>query len=262
MGVDVVIGILSKLNPYSLWNMCSTNRDYMRVCKENKDIILRNILRGHNVEYENSRSLLYLDRVRVRGVYQYRYVNISDYMREDGSYKLGEIFLRYKKLWYNESGEINVGGLGISNIPKMPRLRSLICEGNNLRELPDFDRLEVLDCRGNEIERLGRMPRLVELYVSNNPIREIGDLDSIEYMDGKLLKLERLYNMPSMSVITVGVSRKIKLEGIRGGEVRINILDVDGSKSMEFYMPETVDVYVSRLDIRLVEGDEVGINVD
>jgi hypothetical protein len=214
------------------------------------------------VDYEDRRSVIYLDRVRVRGVYQYRYMNILDFMRGDGSYKLGEIFLRYKRLWYNEMEELNVGGLGLSNIPKMPRLRSLICEGNNLRELPDFESLEVLDCRGNDIERLGRMPRLMELYVSDNPIKEIGDLDSIEYIDGKLLKLERLYNIPSMSVITVGVSRKIKLEGISGGEIKINILDVDGSKSMEFYMPETVDVYVSRLDIRLVESDEVGVDVD
>lgn len=253
MDVDVIIGILSKLDPDSLWSMCRTNKEYMRVCNENRDIILKNILKEYNVDYENPRSLVYMDRVRVRGVYQYKYINILDYKRGDGSYKLGEIFLRYKRLYYNESIEMNVGGLGLESIPKMPKLKRLICEDNSLKELPDFESLEYLDCRVNDIVKLGRMPRLVELYMDDNPIREIGGLESLEKLDGgKLLKLERLYSMPLIEVISVSTRGKIKLEDISGGEIKMRVLNVDRDKSLEGYIPETVNVYVSRLDIKLI----------
>lgn len=261
----MVIGILSKLDPESLWNMCSTNRDYMRVCKENRDIILKNILREYKVDYENKKSLLYLDRVRVKGVYQYRYVDMEDYRRGDGSYKLGEIFLRYKRLWYNETGELNVGGLGLSNIPKMPRLRRLVCDDNDLRELPDFESLEYLDCRVNVIEKLGGMPMLRELYMDKNPIREVGGLGRLETLEGgNLEKLERIWGMESLEFMKVHVISKIRMEDIRCNYCMIVVI-VDNMRSMEEYMPETINVYTRKLGVLQVvrQGrDDGGGEVD
>lgn len=250
----MTIGILSKLDPDSLWNMCSTNKKYMRVCKENKDLILRNILKEYNVDYKDPRSLVYMTRVRERGVYKYKYTDINNFKRVDGSYKVGDIFLRYKRLWYNERGELNVGGLGLSNIPKMPRLRKLICDDNELRGLPDFESLEYLDCRVNEIERLGRMPMLVELYTDRNPLREIGGLERLEYLGGgELLKLERLWGMESLEMVTLRVSGKIKLEDIRSEDgIEIVIEGRGGIRSVEEYVPETVNVFTSKLDIRML----------
>lgn len=258
MDTDVIIGILSKLDPDSLWSMCRANKGYMRVCKENMDIILRNVLREYNVNYKDPRSLVYIERVRVRGMRLYRYMDINNFKREDGSYKLGDIFLRYKRVWYNEVGELNLGGLGLTSIPKMPKLGRLICEGNDLRELPDFERLEYLDCSGNNIERLGNMPMLLELQAGNNPLREIGGLERLVRLEGgNLLSLERLWGMQSLDIVNVRVSRKIKLEDIRSeGGIVIDIMR-DGMRSIEEYIPETVNVYIGRLDLT-VKGDMGG----
>ena len=260
----MTIGLLSKLDPDSLWNMCSTNKKYMRVCKENRDLILKNVLREHNVDYKDPRSLVYITRVRERGVYKYEYMDINKFKRGDGSYKVGEIFLMYKRLWYNETGELNIGGLGIRNIPKMPKLKKLICEDNQLKGLPDFEKLQYLDCRTNEIERLGRMPMLVELYTGRNPLREIGGLERLEHLvGGELLKLERLWGMESLEMVTLSVSGKIKLEDIRSeGGIEITIQGREGIRSVEEYVPETVNVYVNRLDIRVISmgGGEVDVD--
>lgn len=253
MDVDAIIGILSKLDPDSLWSMCSTNREYMRVCKENKDIILRNILREYNVNYEEPRSLIYMDRVMEKGRYIYRYISMDEYKKEDGSYKLGDIFMRYKRLWYNESGELNLGGLGLRSIPRMPKLRRLVCEGNELSELPDFESLEYLDCSGNGIKKLGRMPMLVELNMDNNLVEEVGGMENLEYLEGgRLLKLRRLYSMPRLELVSATVGGKIKLEDMRCEEVILSVIG-GRDKLFEESVPETSRSYIMRMDVRLIE---------
>ena len=108
------------------------------------------------------------------------------------------------------------------------------------------------------------MPMLVELYTGRNPLREIGGLERLEHLvGGELLKLERLWGMESLEMVTLRVSGKIKLEDIRSEDgIVMAIQGREGIRSVEEYVPETVNVYVNRLDIRVISmgGGEVDVD--
>ncbi|NBU33706.1 hypothetical protein EB118_05330 [bacterium] len=196
MNVDTVIELLSNLDPDTLWNVCKVNKEYNEICRNHKNVILRKVLKSCYVDYEDQRSVVYLDRVRHKDKYKYVYVDINKYKREDGSYKLGSIFKRYL-VWYNMDRSVDIGGLGVSNVPSMPKLHELYCNDNNIKQIVgDFGNLKRLDCSHNQIEVLGKMPSLEVLDINHNPITEIGGFRNLYLLTAhEMSNLQKIYGM-------------------------------------------------------------------
>jgi Leucine-rich repeat (LRR) protein len=63
-------------------------------------------------------------------------------------------------------------------------IKTLILPGNNLKYLPDFENLEILNIVGcNELTCLGKMPKLKELYIYNTNVYEMDFYMDLETLD-------------------------------------------------------------------------------
>ncbi|NDG31112.1 hypothetical protein EB118_13720, partial [bacterium] len=224
MDTDVIISILSNLDPNGLANACATNKAYYTVCKENKNTILKSIFRKYKVDYHQQRSLVYIKRQRVGGAYKYVWENVSEYTNPDGTYKLGKIFNKYK-MWFNEKGTLDISRLGVVSVPKLPNIKELYCAHNDITVLPDFDKLDVLDCRHNGITKLGRMPQLRELKTNETNITEIKDYPNLVSFHGEtMLGLTLIQNLPRLEYMYVKVENKIKIQDVHcDGKLKLEI---------------------------------------
>jgi hypothetical protein len=186
----------------------------------------------------------------------YKYVKISNYKRSDGTYKLGDIFKRYLR-WYNEEGIVEVSGMGIKNIPSLPKVKELRCEDNSInRIVGDFSNLEYLNCSLNNITELGIMPELKVLEIDNNPIKEIGNLNNLIDLTAKNMDgLGKIHNINSNIYMDIGnkknVNKRITLENItNASQIKINTYNVGDITNiipeMKNVITETFKIYTLR----------------
>jgi Leucine-rich repeat (LRR) protein len=241
---DIIIEILSKLDPDSLINMCNTNLKYKQVCKDHKNTILQRILKRYNVEYTDPMCLIYYKLIRRNeDLIEYKFTKIDEFKRPDGSYKIGDIFKRFFE-YYNIKDELDISELDITSIPSLPKLKILICPGNALTKIVgDFSNLRELECQSNQIVELGAMPRLKLLRIDENPIKQIGGFDSLRrllHLEAmNMNNLEKIYDLNTES-INIGNKRgntkKIIVENVNGDTLTIHTNDQDPT-SFEERMP-------------------------
>jgi Leucine-rich repeat (LRR) protein len=246
MDSDVAINLLGQLDPNSLINACSTNKMYYRICKENKDIIFKSILKKFKVDYKQPKCLLYL---RKQGK-KYIFDDQNLYRNSDQSFNFGKLFLKYK-IWYNETGVLDVPRLGITSIPELPNIRELFCPNNELIDLPYFKRLEFLDCRYNNISVLPQMPELVELHVSDTKIREISGYPNLRIIQGENLPfIKKLQNLPRLNYFKARVSDKINFINVICQEKIILDIENGFRRSFDDIQPQFIRSHIRNLNIR------------
>ena len=58
----------------------------------------------------------------------------------------------------------------ITSIPSYPNLKQLYCSFNELTNLPEFQKLEFLDCGANKLTSISNCPKLKKLKCDSNEL--------------------------------------------------------------------------------------------
>lgn len=180
--IDIKFTIVKHINDIDDFkSLLSTNKKWNTFWNEHKEYICKLLLQAMNVDYKDPSNYIYI-------MYE------EDHKLDRSYYDLLRIYSKS-----NNKIDINCSSLGITSIPKLPKLKELCVCDNKLTSIKINSDLEVLCCSGNELTSISiagdSSSSLIKLLCINNNLTSIPKLD-------KLKTLECCYNpLPSIPVM-------------------------------------------------------------
>lgn len=153
------------------------NKYFLNFCKENTCSIAKHFLNKYKIDYADPTNFIYL----------YNKVNINNYKKIDGSWKLGSIFRLYLQTYNLET--IICDNLGITSFPIYPNLSkfrginngltsfpiqpNMLCfwgDNNGLTSFPTQPKMICFWGDDNNLTSFSIQPKMIEFYGENNKL--------------------------------------------------------------------------------------------
>ena len=157
-----------------LSNFCRLNKNFHKICYDNKNLIAKHLLTIYEVNYENPDDFIYKYYIN-RAKKQKKYKNIN------GTWNYTSIFKLYMKQFYTKS--IRDRNNDLSSIPNYPNLEELDCGKNQLIYLPNYKNLKFLDCDSNNLQTLPNLLNLKVLNCNDNKLTSLPSLPNLEILN-------------------------------------------------------------------------------
>ena len=125
---DLVLEIIKKIDSVeALKKFCKLNKQNVKLCQDNAEIICKSILDNLKVDYNDPRNFIFV----ANHIFQNK---INDYKYPNGKWKYKSLFKLYMKYYYTE--EINLDNW-VTSFPIYPNLKVLRGLTRQLDKLPD-----------------------------------------------------------------------------------------------------------------------------
>jgi hypothetical protein len=165
-----------KLDTLSDIKTLCTDKLYLSIYKNNKDIILTNMKIKYNITSSNN--------------YLFYYNDISTKDSDD------EILKFFFDKLYNKT-HLQCNRLGFDELPYLPKLEKLFCNDNQLTTLPEYPELKKLICNDNKLTTLPNYPKLTTFSCSNNKLTTLPEYPELDELYCDNNKLITLLNYPN-----------------------------------------------------------------
>ena len=135
---------------------------------------------------------------------------------------------------------------GISVLPDLPNVKTLICYYNWFTKLPELPNVENLNCEMNTIIMLPELPNVKYLNCGSNQLTEIPELPKIEQIFGKYNQLkfqpEHYKYIHQIRKVTIALAvikqwRKYNQESVRNKKQDLHI-ELLYSPDLPFYLQQ------------------------
>jgi hypothetical protein len=171
----------------SLQKLCSQNKEFFKICKQNTYIIAKNFLNKYQVDYTDPNNFIYI----------FNNANIKDY-KDNNRWNLGSIFKLYMKAYSYK--EIICDNMGITSFPIYPNMKKFNGFNNKLTSFPvqpnmiDFfgsnnkltsfpvqPKMEYFEAYNNNLTSFPVQPKMEYFNALNNKLTSIPDQPNLEY---------------------------------------------------------------------------------
>ncbi len=98
--------------------------------------------------------------------------------------------------------EANLECNKITRIESNHNLKRLYIAANKLKELPDFNNLEILDCRRNDwLNKIGNCPNITNLLIFNTSIEYIDFYKNLVQLECSNTRIKELHPYPKLKIL-------------------------------------------------------------
>ena len=104
--------------------------------------------------------------------------------------------------------ELNLSDLNLGSLPDIPEtVKILVCDRNDLTELPLLSHLEALSCENNQLKKIPFIPNLTYLNCSHNYIGKIPLLSKLILLDCNDNNITKIPFLPNLLELTCSDNR-------------------------------------------------------
>lgn len=144
---ELVLNQIINTNLGNIQGLCATNKRYRDICKQNKEYIIKSILKKYDVKYNDPGNLIYTGRNKLK---------FSD------TPDLQQIFKEYL-YWYNKT-DVFVENRRVTSVPILPKMTRFIGYLNPINYFPTQPNMVYFDCRSCNLMSLSFQPKLSVFY--------------------------------------------------------------------------------------------------
>jgi len=152
----------------SLQKLCSQNKEFFKICKQNTYIIAKNFLNKYQVDYTDPNNFIYI----------FNNANIKDY-KDNNRWNLGSIFKLYMKAYSYK--EIICDNMGITSFPIYPNMKKFSGVNNKLTSFPVQPNMIDFFGSNNKLTSFPVQPKMEYFNALNNKLTSIPDQPNLEY---------------------------------------------------------------------------------
>ena len=178
--VEVILNIITKTSPDNLYKICSQNKHYSEICKNNFNFIAKYYLDKYEVNYTDPGNF----------IYKYHKTGINNFKDwETCKWNYPGLFRLYMKM-FNESiidcmnKNMNITSFPIypnmiefygennklTSFPTQPKMVKFYGRDNKLTSFPIQPKMELFSGNNNQLTSFPIQPKLERFYAENNPV--------------------------------------------------------------------------------------------
>ena len=187
--VEIILNIIKKTSPYNLYKICSQNKHYSEICKNNFNVIAKYYLDKYEVNYTDPGNF----------IYKYNNTNINNFKNETG-WNYSGLFRLYMKM-FNEY-RIRCNNMNITSFPIYPNMIEFYGDNNKLKTFPIQPKMEIFSGDNNQLTTFPIQPEMIFFNAVNNHLSSFPIQPKMEVFNGDKNYLRSFPIQPKMEIFS------------------------------------------------------------